>query len=84
MDISLETLRDCLGDAPALELKGMALLRQCQPALLPALDTSIPRETIAEAVREIVAYTQACRDTAKRLAHLRPVILAIEILEYGL
>ena len=84
MDISLETLHDCLGDVPALELQGMALLRQCQPALLPALDTSIPRETIAEAVREIVAYTQVCRDTAKRLSHLRPVLLNIEMLEYGL
>ena len=84
MDISLETLSDCLGDVAALELQGMALLRQCQPALLPALDTTLPRETIAEAVREIVAYTQACCDTAKRLAHLRPVILAVEILEFGL
>ena len=84
MDISLETLSDCLGDVAALELQGMALLRQCQPTLLPALDTTISRETIAEAVREIVAYTQICRDTAKRLSHLRSVILAIEMLEYGL
>ena len=84
MDISLETLRDCLGEVPALELQEMTLLRQCQPALLPALDTTLPRETIAEAVREIVAYTQACRDTAKRLSDLRPVVLAVEILEFGL
>ena len=73
-----------LGTCQHWNCRGMALLRQCQPALLPALDTTLPRETIAEAVREIVAYTQACCDTAKRLAHLRPVILAVEILEFGL
>ncbi len=45
----------------------------------------IPRETIAEAMTEIVGYTERCRQAAQQLAKLTPIPLTtFSILEYGL
>ena len=88
--LTVESLRDCLVGLPPIELKGMALLRERRPngQFFPQLDDrqmGIPRETIAEAVTEIIDYTERCRRAAQQLMKLTPIPLtAFSILEYGL
>lgn len=88
--LSVESLRDCLASLPAVELKGMALLKERRPQgqFFPQFEggsSGIPREMIAEAVTEIVAYTQRCRRAIQQLATLAPIPLTtFSILEYGI
>jgi len=88
--LTVESLRDCLAGLPPVELKGMALLRERRPhgQFFPQLEggqMGIPRDTIAEAVTEIVGYTERCRRAAQQLAKLTPIPLtAFSILEYGI
>jgi hypothetical protein len=81
--MTVESLRNCLVVAVPLDLLGMRLLQTCtQPDLYP---TDLPRETLREAVSEIVDYTGRCTAVARRLSHLAPIPLTtIEILEFGL
>ena len=81
--MSVETLRDCLVAATPLDLLGMRLLQTCpHSGLYP---TDLPRETLKEAVSEIVDYTGRCTAVARRLAHLAPIpLVTIELLEFGL
>ncbi len=81
---TVQTLRDCLLTIPAVELKGTALLRECRPngGFFP---TGIPRETLIEAMTEIVAYTERSRRMGEALANLAPIhLLTQPVLEYGL
>ena len=88
--LKVESLRDCLAGLPPVELKGMALLQERRPheQFFPQLKgglQGIPREVIAEAVTEIVGYTEGCRRAAQHLVKLAPIPLtAFSILEYGL
>jgi hypothetical protein len=88
--INFDELHSCLADLPPVELKGMALLRERRPhgQFFPQFEggqMGIPRETIAEAVTEIVGYTERCRRAAQQLAKLTPIPLStFSILEYGL
>ena len=88
--LTLESLRDCLAGLPPVDLKGMALLRERRPhgQFFPQLEggqQGIPRETIAEAVMEIVGYTERCHRAAQQLVKLAPIPLTtFSILEYGL
>lgn len=88
--LTVESLRDCLAGLPPVELKGMTLLRECRPTgqFFPQLThrpDGISREVLAEAVSEMVAYTQRCRQTAQQLTSLLPIPLTcFSILEYGL
>jgi hypothetical protein len=82
---ALESLRDCLASLPPVELKGMALLRERPPdeSFFPPL--AMPRAVIAEAVTELVAYTQQSQHAAAQLAKLAPIPLTIlSLLDYGL
>lgn len=81
---SPEALRVCLAELPPVELKGMALLRERHPQgqFTP---TGLPREVVAEAVVEILAYTQSCQRAAQQLSVLAAVpLLALAIVEFGL
>ncbi len=81
---SLEALHTCLAKLPTVELKGMTLLRECRPlgGLLP---TGLPREIVAEAVTEIVGYTQRCQRAVEQLSSLTAIPLtAFAVVEYGL
>ena len=88
--LTVESLRDCLAGLSPVELKGMALLRERHPhgLFFPQLESGgpgIPRDTIAEAVTEIVGYTECCRRAAQQLTTLTPIpLIAFSILEYGL
>ncbi|MBZ0292439.1 MAG: hypothetical protein K8L99_07700 [Anaerolineae bacterium] len=81
--MTVETLRDCLAATDPVNLLGMRLLKTCpQTGLYP---TDLPRETLKEAVSEIVDYTGRCTAAARRLSHLAPIPLTtLPILEFGL
>lgn len=82
-EIGLETLSEIIMSVSPINLLGMRLLKMCpQPGLYP---TDLPRETLKEAVSEIVDYTGRCAAAARRLSHLAPIPLTtIPILEFGL
>ena len=81
---TLQSLRACLAELPQVELKGMALLRERRP-LGQFFPTGLPRTAVAEAVVEIVAYTQRCQYAAELLTALSAVpVTAFAIVEYGL
>ncbi len=81
--MTADTLRECLAATDPVDLLGMRLLQMCpQPGLYP---TDLPRETLKEAVSEIVDYTGRCAAAARRLSHLAPIpVTSIQILEFGL
>ena len=69
--MTADTLRACLAATDPVDLLGMRLLQTCpQPGLYP---TDLPRETVKQAVSEIVDYTGRCAAVARRLSHLAPV-----------
>jgi len=88
--LTADSLRDCLASLAPVELKGMTLLRERRPhgqffPQFEGVQSGIPRAVIAEAVTEIVGYTERCRRAAQQLAKLAPIPLtAFSILEYGL
>jgi hypothetical protein len=59
-----------------VQLKGLELLQSEQRAfgLLPS-PTAIPRETLRDAVLELIAYTDACARAIQRLCDVPPVPL---------
>ena len=62
----------------------MVLLRQHHP-VGQFFPTGLPREIVAEAVAEIVGYTQRCQRAVQQLSELAAVPLtAFAIVEYGL
>ena len=80
--MSAADLRDCLAALPEVDLLGMRLLRASpQPAFFP---TDVSRQTLTEAIREIVAYTESAFAAANRLRDLAPIPLTIPIPEFGL
>ena len=81
--ITAESLLACLSGIAPLELKGTALLRESRSpgACFP---TGLPRQRVQEAVEEVVAYTERCTQTLRRLANLAPVPLLTACVEYGL
>ena len=82
LSLTHDDLRACLAATPPVELLGMTLLRQGSPQLHPA---DVPRDTLREAVTEIVAYTGRCTAAAHRLSNLTPIpLLHICFPEYTL
>ncbi len=81
--LTTDALRNCLAATAPVDLLGMRLLQACpQPGLYPA---DLPRETLKEAVSEIVDYTGRCAAAARRLSHLAPIPLTtLTVLEFGL
>jgi hypothetical protein len=69
-----------------IKLKGLDLLQseQREFGLLPK-PTAIPRETLRDAVLELIAYTDACARVIQRLWDVPPVPLtAFPIVEWAL
>ena len=82
LQVTRDDLGACLAALPPVELLGMTLLRQGCPQLLPA---DIPRDTLAQAVVEMVAYIDRCATAAQRLRNLAPIPLRqVPIPEFGL
>ncbi len=77
-----DDLRACLAATPPVELLGMTLLKQGSPRLHPV---DIPRDTLREAVTELIAYTGRCTAAVQRLNNLAPIpLMRISIPEFGL
>lgn len=83
MGITADSLESCLAAIDPVDLMGMRLLQTCpQQGLYPV---DLARETVQQAVAEIVDYTGRCNTTAKRLSQLPPVpVTTIAVLEFGL
>ena len=83
-----DTLRACLAATDPVDLLGMRLLQQRLEQARPLTGlypTDLPRETVKQAVSEIVDYTGRCAAVARRLSHLAPVpVTTISILDFGL
>ena len=73
-------LRDLLLVLPELTLIGTGLL-EASTGFFPV---DLPRGTLREAVVEMVAYTESCGATARRLRDLTPIPLTVDIPEYAL
>jgi len=83
IEFGLDDLQLCLLSIAPVELKGMGLLAQ-QPHLITGT-ARLPRETLVEAVTELVAYTGRCVAAARQLANLTPIpLLSASVLEFGL
>jgi hypothetical protein len=67
---------------PELTLIGTALL-EASTGFFP-VDVPRNRDTLREAVVEMVAYTESCQSAARRLRDLTPIPLTVEIPEYCL
>jgi hypothetical protein len=66
-------LAEILAAVEPVELKGVALLRQCHPQ--PFFPAGIDPAELAEATVEIIEYTRACEACLHRLKGLRPIPL---------
>lgn len=84
----LDGLIEALSTVPPKELKGVELLRrlrsetnQWMPDEIPA---DVPHSEVINATLELVSYAEECRKLATRLESLRPVPLAIPVMEYAL
>jgi len=73
-------LRDVLLGLPELALIGTGLLA----ASTGFFPVDVPRATLREAVVEMVAYTESCQSAARRLRHLTPIPLPIDLPAYAL
>ena len=73
-------LRDVLLGLPELALIGTALL-EASTGFFPV---DVPRDTLREAVVEMVAYTENCQSAARRLRDLTPIPLTVEVQENAL
>jgi len=80
---SQAVLMRVLATLPPHKLKGTALLHEYRidGNLFPV---DVPRDELREAVAEMVAYAEASRAAARRLADLRPVPLTGVELGFGL
>ena len=73
-------LRDIFLGLPELTLIGTGLL-EASTGFFPV---DLPRDTLREAVVEMVAYTESCQSAARRLRDLTPIPLTVAIPEYCL
>jgi hypothetical protein len=88
LQLHLDTPKLCstLAALEPVKLKGLDLLQSEQSAfgLLPN-PTAIPRETLRDAVLELIAYTDACARAIHRLCDVQPIPLtAFPIVEWTL
>ena len=81
---SFHLLTEVINTVPPIDLMGMRLLKAC-PTATGLFPQNIPRETVKEAVIELVQYTERCNSTARRLRNLAPIPLTnLSLIEYGL
>jgi len=73
--MTLDDLHTLLAEVPTADLLALRLLDYPNP----------DRDTLKEAVLELVAYTDACQRAAEQLRMLTPIPLTtVDLLEFGL
>jgi hypothetical protein len=72
-DITLDELTGLLLDAPPVELKGLALMRQPLPPG-QVFPRGLPRETYLESVTEWMGYVNDCTKLAKTIIEAVPAV----------
>lgn len=83
-DLTSTTLAAILSNVEPVELKGVALLRQCHPtsSFFPAIDATTE---LVEATAEIIEYTRACEASLRCLKDLRPIpVTGVAIEEFSI
>ena len=76
-------LADVLAAVEPVELKGVALLRQCPPSSF--FPTGVNPAELVEATVEIIDYTRICESSLRRLQGLHPIpVMSVAIEEYSL
>lgn len=83
LSLDAEQLCATLAALEPVRLKGLALLQSGQRplGLLPSQE-EISRDTLREAVLELMSYTDACAQSLHRLRDLAPVPLACPLVEW--
>ena len=79
MHMSADDLCTVLANSSPAQLKGLALLKGQR--LLPQ---DIPRQTLREAVLELIQYTDQCAKMTRRLVDVPPMPLAFPELGWAL
>jgi len=83
--LDVQDLVDCLRQIPPVELEALRLIRALPVSSTDGWFPAASPDGIAEAARELIAYTKACAVLADTLNALSPVILpALDILEWPL
>ena len=82
MNCQMKLLHSILSNLEPLQLMGMNLISNSPSTGFFPVD--VPRDTLREAVVEMVAYTESCQSAARRLRDLTPIPLTIPIPEYVL
>lgn len=79
-----QQLVNILGGLEPMELKGLALVRECQPAPGQWFPKA-PLDKVIEATLEMADYAIAANRIANKLAQLKPVpVRTVSVLEFGL
>jgi hypothetical protein len=74
---------DCLSQVPPVELAAMRLIRTLPLNAAGGWFPTVPPDSVAEAARELIAYTKACAALTDQLKYLSPVPLTtLEIPEW--
>ncbi len=74
----------CLEALPPVELLGRVLLRQCQSTSGGWFPGDVPMAQVVQATVEMVGYGNRASQAAQRLFGLRPVPLAVSVVEFPL
>lgn len=83
--LDVQGLVDCLSQIPPVELEAVRLLRALPPHSAGGWFPVVPPDCVADAARELIAYTKACAALTEKLKYLSPVILpTLEIPEWPL
>ena len=83
--LDVQGLVDCLSQIPPAELEAMRLLQAMPLHSAGGWFPVVPPECVADAARELIAYTKACAALTEKLKYLSPVILpTLEIPEWPL
>ena len=79
-----QNLIACLETLAPVQLLGLTLLEQHQPAPGMWFPGNIPPDQLVAATVQLIQYGDACRQMAGKLAALRAIPAALPVVEYGL
>ncbi len=81
---SAQRLITCLETLAPVQLLGLTLFEQYQPASGTWFPADIPPDQLVAATVQLIQYGDACRQMAGKLAALRAIPAALSVVEYGL